>query len=480
MTRLDSLKPLEAAFVQFESERAPLHMASICLFEGDHLRDDRGRIRLHDLRQLIERRLHLVPALRRRLQPAFLGGAPPTWVDDEQFDIARHIVEAKLRHPGGERELLARCAQLLAHPLDRRHPLWRIWVFDGLADGRVPMLVALHHAMADGLAGVAVATVLFDMAPDAEPPGPPPPWHPVAPPSGPLAALEDLARLAVLPARAGLSLLWAARHPTTALHRAEEVADAMGSVFNPRLVAPRSSLNRPIGKGRQLAVVRQPIDQVRRVSARFGTTVNDVLLAAVGVGLGDLLASRGERVADHELQVIVPVALSRHEDKSTGNAVSALFVRVPLGPVDPVERLRRVAAAVAYDKSHHQKLVATVVLGLLAPFPQQLMAAIAAVIDHQPITNLIVTDVPGPPVPFYVLGDRLAEVIPVVPIVGNLTVGVAALSYDKQLALGLLADPSACPDLEVLAEGVRRGFAELVEAADATGGRRAGEELPVG
>jgi WS/DGAT/MGAT family acyltransferase len=461
-----ALLPLESFFVHLESGGAPMHMATVCLFDGDHLRDGRGQIRLGDLRAAIEARLPLVPNLRRRLQHAMVAGAPSVWVDDEGFDIANHVKGARVRRPGGERELLDRASQLLAPPLDRRHPLWRVWVFDGLADGRVAMLVQLHHAMADGLAGVAVATVLFDLATDAPPPPPPPPWHPVPAPSGPLGAAVDLARLALAPIKAASAALDALRHPQATARRAATLADALSTVLTPGLIAPRSSLNAPIGPRRRLAVVRQPIEVLHRVSARFETTVNDVLLAAVAGGLGELLASRGEEVAGRHLQAIVPVDLSHRDAHTAGNKVSALFVRLPLGVDDPVERLRRVAAEVRREKAHHQKLVAVAFFELVSPLPQPVLAAAATVVRRQRLANLFVTNVPGPPIPLYVLGDRLAEVFPVMPIAGNLSVSVAALSYAGQLSLGLLADPAITPDVGVLAEGVRRGFAELVAAAD--------------
>jgi WS/DGAT/MGAT family acyltransferase len=470
------LSPLESAFVHVESRRAPMQIATIGIFEGSRLRDADGRIRLAELRHAVEWRLHRAPSLRRRLQSARLGEAPPVWIDDPHFDIANHVAEARIDEPGGERELMDCCARLLTVPLDRGHPLWKVWVLDGMADGRVAMLIQMHHAMVDGLAGVAVVVaVLFDVAPDAPPPEPPPPWRLQPAPAWPVAVLSDLGRLAVLPLQAGAAALDAAFHPINTWRKGVAVADSLGSVFNSRLLAPRSSLNVPIGPDRRYTVVRQPMEGLRRVAGQFGTTVNDVLLAGVAGGFSALLSARGEEVEGKELQVLVPVGLSHSPDRHTGNEVSALFVRVPLGVMGPAARLRRVADAVEHDKVHHQKLAAAALLGLLAPLPQSVFAGVGVLMDHQPVMNVIVTNVPGPPIPLYVLGDRLLEAYPVVPIAGNLSVGVAALSYEGQLSVGLLADPAACPDLDVLAEGMGRAFGELLTAAElaAAHGRRA-------
>lgn len=462
----EPLRPLDAAFLHVESPAQPMHMGSIGYFDGDALRDDEGRLRLDDLRAQIESRLHLVPKLRRRVVTSVLHEAPPTWVDDPGFDIADHVRSTRVRAPGSEDDLLARCEELLATPLDVGRPLWEVWMVDGLVDGRVALVTKLHHAMADGLSGVELVTVIFDI--DEHPPAPVPAraWEPVPPPPVPLAMARDLGRLGAIPLRGALFGMDCLRHPVRHIRRATAIADALRTVATPRLVAPRLSINAPVAGGRRLAVVRLSITDLRTVRRQFGVTVNDVLLTVVANGVETLLTSRGESVAGREVHLLAPVGLEHHTERhELGNQVSALFVCAPLGVADPVARLRAVADDVGRDKVHHQQLVAKTALDLLEPLPQTALAGFSGLVRYQQVTNLVVTNVPGPPTPLYVLGAEMTEAVAFVPIAGNLSLGVAALSYGGALTLGVLADRAACPDLDQFAKGVELGAAELLEAA---------------
>ena len=460
----EALRPLDAAFIHLESAAQPMHMGSIGYFDAAGLRDETGRPRLDDLRAQIESRLHLVPKLRQRVVASPLRQAPPTWVDDAGFDIANHVRLVRVPAPGSEDQLLAVCEDLLATPLDLDRPLWEVWMVDGLADGRMAIVDKLHHAMADGLAGVELVTVIFDFAQPPE--GPARAWEPAPPPPGALAVARDLGRLAAVPLRGALFALDCLGHPLRHLGRAARVADALRSLTGPHLLAPRLSINVPVTAGRRLAVVRLSLDDLRQVGHRFGVTVNDVLLAIVARGVGTLLASRGEPVSGREVHLMVPVGFEHDtEHHVLGNRVSALVVRAPLGPLDPVARLRAVADDVGRDKVHHQQLAAQAAFGVLEPLPQRALAGVTGMVGHQPLVNMVVTNVPGPPVALSALGATMTEAVAFVPIAGNLSLGVAALSYLGQLTLGVLADRSGCPDLDEFAKGLSLGAAELVEAA---------------
>ena len=230
-------------------------------------------------------------------------------------------------------------------------------------------------------------------------------------------------------------------------------------------MAPRSSINVPVGDRRSLVVVRQPLDELRRVERRFGVTINDVLLAAVTGGLRFQLTGRGETVEGRTLQALVPVATDLHGDHRLGNKVSAMIVRLPLGLADPVTRLAVVARTVSTCKKHRQALAGDFIMRLLEPWPRPALKAAARFAHHQPFVNVVVTNVPGPAVPLYALGAQMLEAFPVVPLAGNLSVGVAAFSYNGQLSVGLFADRDRCRDVDVLALGIRRSFSELVDAA---------------
>jgi diacylglycerol O-acyltransferase len=279
--------------------------------------------------------------------------------------------------------------------------------------------------------------------------------------------------------------------PVSTVRAGLKIVDAVATLATPRLIAPRSSINAPIGQARRVAFVRVALDHLLELERAFEVTVNDVVLAAVTGGLRRLLESRGEQLAGRELQVLVPVAVrgaaagpdaaaavtrrpaavapDAHE---FGNAVSAMLARLPVGVEDPGRRLRAVAASTARAKAHHQALVGEMVLGAFEVLPQPVLAAAARVVQHQPVVNLVVTNVPGPPAPLYAHGAKMLEAYPIVPLAGNLSLGVAALSYDGQMHLGLYADRDRFPDLEVLADGIRRSIEELVPERAYSGGER--------
>jgi diacylglycerol O-acyltransferase len=440
-----------------------MHMASIGIFEGPPLHDADGNFRIDDIRGLIASRLELVPKLRQRASKGLLGEAPPAWVDDPDFEIADHVRVQRLRPPGMEDELRQVCAELIAIPLERTRPLWELIFVEGLSGGRVALVEKLHHSMADGLAASELATVLLDLS--AVPPLPEkgaPPWAPVNKPPALRSAIDDLIRLGTLPVRVAKLCGRSVLHPVRTTGQLGDLGRAFGTLLTPRIFAPRSSLNAQITEARSVEFVRLPFQEVRRVADTFDVTINDVLLTVVAGGLHDLFTSRGELSRSSELQALVPVGLVTAEGRGLANDVSALFVRLPIGVEDPVILLRAVSAEVGENKRRHQALAAITVLRLLEPLPQDVLAVAAEIVQHQPFFNLVVTNVQGPLVPLFALGSKLLEAFPIVPLAGNQSLAVAALSYEGQLNLGVLSDPVTCPDVEVFCAGVLANFQSLV------------------
>ena len=459
----DMLSAFDSFFIHLESPRTPMHMGSIGIFEGEPLRAADGRIRIDEVRAVIEQRLDRVPKLRRRPGPAPMFVLPRSWEDDPAFDITRHVRQAALPGPGSEEQLLDLCAEILSWPLDRSHPLWEMWFVEGLEGGRVAVLEKLHHAVADGLASVELAAVLLDMTRHVPAPPTRAQWQPRRASGTGRRAAHDLACMAARTRRGATTLAGGLRHPRRALGRAAEAADGMRSLFAPSPLAPGSSINMPIGPHRRIAVVRQSLAQLHIVERGAGVTLNDVLLTAVGGGIRMLLEARAEPL--HELQVLVPVGLAHAGDGSLGNKVSAMVVRVPLDEPDPGAALRRTAAAVRDCKRHHQAQGAAALLSALDLLPQPGIAAVAQVVQHQPFVNLVVTNVPGPKGSLYAMGARMLEAIPIVPIAGNLSIGIAAFSYHGRLGIGIFADRDRCPDVALVARGMERTFSALVRRA---------------
>jgi diacylglycerol O-acyltransferase / wax synthase len=426
-------------------------IGALAILDGTRLLDGDGRVRIEDVRRRLAPRLHLVPRFRQLLYRPRLGLGWPLWVDAPAFDLADHVRVQPLAPPGDEAQLLQACARLYQRRLDPTRPLWQVWLLPGLPDQQVGVFLRAHHTLADGVAGVAAFGALLDL--DADAPTPlAPPWTPVPIPSvGEL--LGDNLRQRLRGLGRGLSRLGHASRPRHASQ------GALREFFAER--GPRTSLNRPIGTDRRLAVVRGRLQVAKQVAHAHHAKVNDVVLAAVAGGLRQLLAGRGEPVEGLTLRAAVPISLHHEQPgQARGNQIAFMMVPLPLGEPNPVRRLELIAAETAARKQRARPQSASGILGL--PVVQRASYRFQ---PHQRFMNLSVTNVPGPPVPLYLAGAQLLELFPVVPILGNLTLTVGVLSYAGQLNLTAMADQATCPDVEVFAQGVRGALDELARSA---------------
>jgi WS/DGAT/MGAT family acyltransferase len=438
-----------------------MHMASIAIFEGQRLKDGNGNLRLDELRHLISGRLSLVPKLRQRPNGGFLNEAPPVWSDDAAFDLTNHVVQHRAPAPGSEAELLQLCGDILSLPLSQDRPLWELTFIDGLQSGQIALVEKLHHSMADGIAAAELATVLLDLTPEPPAIQDPGAWRAQAPSSALHKASRDLRRLAEISVRGLAWGGWTALHPLRRSRAWTTKATAITSLLRTGLIAPRSPFNKQISDAREVHVVRLNLDHVRDVAHGHGATVNDVILTLVARGLHELLVTRGTLEEGAELQALVPVGLDVGQERGLGNRVSARFVRLPVGSDDLTATLRTVSSETRKHKEQHQELAADTFLRLLEPVPQSVIGRAAKLIRYQPFFNLIVTNVPGPAVPLFALGAKMVEAFPIVPLVGNQGLGVAALSYIGQINLGVFSDPTVCPDVEVFCDAARAALEDL-------------------
>ncbi|HEU4898844.1 MAG TPA: wax ester/triacylglycerol synthase family O-acyltransferase [Actinomycetota bacterium] len=421
-------------------------IGALAILDGTRLLDPNGRVRIDDIRRRLAPRLALVPRFRQLLYRPRRGLGWPLWVDAPSFDLADHVQVFPLAAPADEAQLLAVVAQLYRRPLDPVRPLWAAWLLPGLPDHQVGLFLRAHHTIADGVAGVAAFGALLDL--DADAPTPvAPPWTPTPIPSA-AELLDDNLRRRLRGLGHGLSGL---AHPS----RQRTTTTTWREAFAER--APRTSLNRPIGADRRLAVLRSRLEPVRQVAHAHQAKVNDVVLAAVAGGLRDLLAGRGEPVERLALRVMVPISLHHEQPgQGRGNQIAMMMVPLPLGEPDPVRRLQLIAAETATRKHQARPQSASGVLSLAV-----VQRTSYRFLAHQRNMNLAVSNVPGPPVPLYLAGARLLELFPVVSILANLTLGVGVLSYAGQLNLTAVADRDSCPDLEVFAQGVRGALDDL-------------------
>ncbi len=450
---MERLGAQDVASVAGDDAGWPWDIGAIGFLDGAGLVDDRGRFRIEAVRRVIERRLYLVPHSRQLLYRPRPALGRPLWLDASAFDIADHVRAFPLAAPAGQAQLLAACEQLRRRALDRSRPRWEAWFLPGLDGGRVGMFLRMHHAMADGVAGVAAFGALFDPGAGAPVPAVSP-WTPSPAPSA-RELLGDNARRRALEAGRALSGL---SDPGRMLRQARATWPAWSEAVGQR--APRISLNRGrIGLDRRLALVRGDLGQASTIARAHGGTVNDVVLAAVAGGLRDLLLARGEPVGDLVLRASVPVSL--HQEQSGpphGNRVGWMAVPLPVGEPCPARRLELIAAATAERKKNARPEITS---GIFRFSPLQ--RAFNVFLPHQRYLNLFITNVPGPAATLYLAGAPLLEVFPVLAIAGNMALGAAVMSYAGQLNLTAVADRDRCPDVEVFADGVHRALDGMAE-----------------
>jgi diacylglycerol O-acyltransferase / wax synthase len=428
----------------------PQDIGALVILEGTSLRGPDGRVRIHAIRHAIEARLHLVPRFRQRLFMPRRGLGWPLWVDAPAFDIAEHVNVRPVPAPGGEAQVLQVLEQLRRQRLDRSRPLWQMWLLPGVSDGRIGLYVKVHHAIADGVAGVATLGAFLDADPRAPVP-PAPPWLPGPPPSTRALLWDNLRRRRSDLARALTGLV----HPVATARRVRASWPALRETLAAGR-APKTSINRPIGPGRRFGVVRSQLDLFRRVARAHDATINDVLASAVAGGLRDLLQCRGERVDDVVLRAYVPVSLHREQPgQARGNQDGMMAISLPIGVPDPVLRLRLIAAETAERRKRSRPAGGTLLRGRV------IQRAFLRVMAHQRWANAYIANVPGPAVPLFFAGSPMVEVVPMVPLIGNITLGVGALSYADQFTITTVADVDECPDVDVFVQGIRDSLSAL-------------------
>ncbi|MQY02612.1 WS/DGAT/MGAT family O-acyltransferase [Actinomadura macrotermitis] len=452
---------LDASFYLLEDENTPLHVASVIVFEGP-------APSYGDLIRQVVAKLPQVPRYRQRVRSVPLHLGRPVWVDDPHFQILYHVRHTALPQPGTDEQLRNLAGRVLAQRLDPGKPLWEIWLVEGLADGRWAMIAKVHHCMVDGVAGMDLATIMFDLSPEYRPPAEIPAWEPGPGPSG-LDLLRDAAQRGV----------------TQPVRQLTDVARGLGGVrevrslrdfalglsrATARFARPSAgTLNGPIGPHRRWCWQAIPLDEAKEIRKALGGTVNDVVLAAVTAGYRDLLAGRGALEPGTVVRSAVPVSVRDTGQRGElNNRVAAVFVNLPAGEEDPLERLLRVREQTDDVKRSNQAAgtktltrltdtaVAPALLSLGARLPVRL---------RQDLVQTVTTNVPGPDFPLYVMGRRVLELHPYVPLTGGIRVATAIVSYCGTLYFGITGDFDAMPDLDVLTKGVRGGFDELLTAA---------------
>ncbi len=449
--RITRLTSFDRMYLRDEAPAWPCHFGGLAVVEGGSLLDASGRLRLDEIRARLDRRLALVPDLRQRLHvPRRLRGGP-LWVDDDRFAIEHHVHEATIDAPGGDPQVLEAAARVYAGLLDRTHPLWELWFLTGLSDGRVGVLFKLHHAVADGNAAVAVMGSLFDLDPDAADPVPVP-WTAAPVPRDSALVADNLAARVRSLGRLSAALT----HPLRILEAARVLLMVTRRMVGQK-GAPRTSLNQVVQVGRRIRFLRVDLEAMKAAGHLHAGTVNDVLLDLWAGGLRRLLVSRGEAVAGVELVTAQAVSTRSATDGSIDNQAGTIVMRLPTWEADVARRLDLIVHTTRTAKAGQRSAaIADVVAGLSAtPIAQYFNL-------HQRAVNVIVTNVVGPPVPMFIFGARILEILPIIQLVGNVGLTLCAFSYAGEVFLVVTADAAGFPDVDVLMDGMERDWLALV------------------
>ena len=424
-----------------------MHVGGVLVLDGTVPRDA--------VAERLRERIHLIPRYRMRVDEAPLGLAHPVWVDDPGFDPGRHVRRAALPAPGGDAELAELVGHVMSERLDRKKPLWQVWVVEGLAGGRTAVVAKMHHALVDGIAAVDVSTVILDPTPEGLdlPPAP----------AGDARAgrLEQLARVTAarmhVPRRLARETVSRALalEPRAAAKQVREAAGVVGELARIRPAAPPTRLNQRIGSERLFAMGRGSLDTVKAVRRATHTTVNDVLLATVALMLSEFL---GDEAPDHAV-ALVPVSLRGESERGElGNRISTVFVDLPLVG-EPLERLHEISLAMRRVKRSAQVRAGAFIVGATGLAPPLVSSVAVRAMSGPRIFNLVVSNVPGPQATFYLAGVPLREVYPAVPLnPRNQALSVGILSYAGGVHYGLLADRDAVPDVADAAAGLERAL----------------------
>jgi diacylglycerol O-acyltransferase len=457
------LSALDASFLDVETASAHMHVGWAAAFDPP---DEGPAPSFEQLRDHISRRLHRAPRYRQRLADVPLGLSRPIWVDDDRFDVDRHVRRAE----SGDLQELA--GTVLSTPLGRDRPLWEMWIADGLDDGRIGVVGKAHHCMVDGIAAVELAALLLDPQPEPSP-EPTQPWAPAPPPGAATRLVQGVvdrlfdqlslfgtaARLAASPARLATG--------------AQRAGRALFSSLAP--ANPIGALNEPISPYRTLATLGRPLDELRAIKRAYGCTLNDVVLAVSCGGVRRYLERRGEEPG--RLKAMVPVNV-RNEGAAgeLGNRISFIFLDLPCEEPEPGARLRDIGQATTQAKEAGEPAGATTVLDLAAAAPSTLQRAVSRLVASPRTFNVVVSNIPGPQEPLWMLGCRLREAFPMVPLADRHALSIGFTSVAGGAFFGVYADRDSVSDAERLAADIARELDALKRAAPV---KPRGEAAPV-
>lgn len=458
----ERLSALDNSFLVLERANTPMHVGSTAVFDAAPLLGPGGGVDFERFARHVAARLHLIPRYRQKLAEIPLQERS-VWVDDKSFNLHYHLRHTSLPKPGDEHQLKRLCARIMSQALDRGKPLWETWIVEGLEGGRMAMISKVHHCMIDGISGVDLLSVL--MSPTAEPPEDEdaPSWTPRPVPSSAVLLRDELVERVTTPAKMLSRLL---RNPGDVF---TEIRDGLSAISewigSGARIASATPFNQPIGPHRQFDWLSMDMSALREVRHGLGGSFNDVVLAIVAGAIRRFLLGRKLSVSELTFRVFVPVSTRTSEQRGAlGNRVAGWIVDLPIDEPDARRRLERVSETTAHLKQSQAAHGMEIMTELLEWTGGTVLGLAMRLASQASPFNLVVTNVPGPPTPLYLLGARMLEAYPLVPLFVGQALGVALFSNAGKLFWGFNADWDSLPDLHDLVGAVDASFAELRQA----------------
>ncbi|CAN5807592.1 wax ester/triacylglycerol synthase family O-acyltransferase [soil metagenome] len=466
---MQRLSGMDASFLYLETPSMLMHVTGTIVLDPAGME---GGYRWEAFKEMLAERIHLLPPFRRRLVTVPFGLGHPVWIEDPDFDLDAHVRRAAVPAPGSMHELAEIVGDLAGRPLDRSRPLWEMWVVEGLADGHIAIVTKMHHSAIDGASGADLMAHIFDLDPDdVTVPPDDGSWQPEQAPSDLSLAAKALATQATSPVRmVRLMGKTVGSMADIVRQRVGRPSDAVPSPMP--FGAPRTPFSGAITSHRSVAFARTSLDDFKHVKNAFGTTVNDVVLAASAVSLRHWLIDRGG-LPDKPLVASVPVSVRGDDSEGLGNQVSAMLVNLPVQLDDPAAILGEIQQNTKGAKELHGAIGADMLQDWSEFAPPAVLARVARFYSswnladhHAPMHNLVISNMPGPPIPLYCAGARVLSTYPMGPVMEGAGLNITVLSNMGNVDFGAIACRELVPDIWDIATGFSAAVDELVKLAD--------------
>jgi WS/DGAT/MGAT family acyltransferase len=462
VTYSDRLSAMDNSFLLMETPNCHMHVSSTMIYEAAELRGDDGGIDFDRIKKATEGYLHLIPRYRQKLHFIPLENHA-VWVDDRHFSLDYHVRHTALPKPGTEDQLKKLSARIMAQPLDRTRPLWETWVVEGLEQDRFAVITKIHHCMIDGSSGVDLANIMMSTDPETAIPEAPT-FVPRPAPSNSDLLREEVWRRTSLPLRILRGLNSFIEESEDLAMEVTARAKILWQTLGQGLSASETPMNGPPSPHRKFDWHEMPLADIKAIRKSLDCSVNDVVLTIVTGAVRDFLAMRGARPEDLEFKISAPVSIRREEEKGKlGNRVSSWIISLPIDEGDPRRQLERLHATTQELKETNQALGVEMIMKLAEVTPSSLLSLGAQSVSG-PI-NSIVTNIPGPQVPLYLQGAKLISLFPQVPLLGDMGLGIALMSYNGKICWGFNANPDVIPDLEAFVSLIRTTIDRVADAA---------------